>query len=78
MATAGDQSMQTKHLDPDKLESYEDWEGNNAAFMCPMCGKIFIVSQIIHHEKRKCPNCNKSTAYCTGGRLTGGKAYIEW
>jgi hypothetical protein len=30
--------------DPTKHELDEDWEGNNVAFTCPLCKKVFIVS----------------------------------
>jgi len=36
--------------------------GNNAAFICPVCGKVFVVSGFISNGKRICPNCKKSTA----------------
>jgi predicted RNA-binding Zn-ribbon protein involved in translation (DUF1610 family) len=60
----------------------EDWEGNNAAFTCPVCGKVFIVSamQNVHNGQRTCPNpaCGHSVGHVTGGRKNGGTAYIEW
>lgn len=57
--------MPTKALDPNNLGMDEDWEGNNAAFRCPHCTKVFIVSGTrIHGGQRKCPNCGKSTARC--------------
>lgn len=71
--------MPRKEISPDNLGKDEDWEGNNAAFKCPVCGKVFIVSAIIHKGIRKCPECNKSTGYCSdGGRKSGGNARIEW
>jgi hypothetical protein len=36
--------MPTKTLDPNNLGIDEDWEGNNAAFRCSHCSKVFIVS----------------------------------
>lgn len=43
--------------------------GNNAAFVCPICGKVFIVSAYLSAPKNEkkygeaiCPNCKKSTA----------------
>ena len=73
-------------LDPNNLPKDADWEGNNAAFTCPKCGKVFIVSWLVHHGKRRCPNkkCGKYTGYCDKkGRKevikSGGTApYIEW
>ena len=72
--------MPTKVLDPNNLGMDEDWEGNNAAFRCPHCGKVFIVSGTrVHHGVRKCPNCEKSTARCDiNGRKSGGSASLEW
>lgn len=69
--------MQRK-LDPKNLSNAEDWEGNNIAFSCPVCTKVFIVSQIVHRGNRDCPNCGKSTGVVTGGRESGGEASISW
>jgi hypothetical protein len=65
---------------PANHEANEDWEGNNVAFTCPICKKVFIVSgaPIIHNGIRKCPACGKSTGYVEGGRKSGGRAWIEW
>ena len=73
--------MPKRHIDqhgPDARD--EDWAGNNAAFTCPVCGKVFLVSNaaIIHGGERSCPSCGKSKAVVTGGRKSGGEAYIEW
>ena len=71
--------MPIKELNPHHLGLDEDWEGNNAAFRCPVCTKVFIVNSTeMHHGERKCPDCQKSTARITGGRKSGGKASIEW
>jgi predicted RNA-binding Zn-ribbon protein involved in translation (DUF1610 family) len=62
----------------------EDWEGNNAAVTCPMCGKVFIVSSFFHRGSRrregvrKCPNCGRSTARVKRGKKSGGTASIKW
>lgn len=63
--------MPFKNLDPINLGKDEDWEGNNAAFRCPECEKVFLVSEIIHQGVRKCPNCNNSTGKCLGGENLG-------
>lgn len=71
--------MPIRQLDANNLGHDEDWEGNNAAFKCPVCGKVYLVNSTrMHHEVRDCPNCHKSTARCTRGRLSGGSASIEW
>jgi hypothetical protein len=77
--------MPIKNLDANGLKQDEDWEGNNAAFTCPLCQKVFIVSDTRMHigpqkEKgyRKCPACAKSLGRVTGGRKSGGAASIEW
>ena len=71
--------MPTKQLDPLNLEHDEDWEGNNAAFKCPHCSKVFLVSGTLHKGVRKCPECGKSTGRCDiKGKKSGGTASIEW
>lgn len=46
--------MPSKSLDPYNLGDDEDWEGNAAAFTCPYCSKVFIVSGTrIHNGVRK-------------------------
>lgn len=77
--------MSIRHIDPDAIGHDEDWEGNNAAFLCPSCKKVFIVSDTRMHvgpggEKgyRECPNCRKSIGRVKGGRKSGGSASIEW
>jgi hypothetical protein len=74
-----------KYLNSNGLKQDEDWEGNNAAFTCPVCQKVFIVSDTRMHvgpqkEKgyRRCPACEKSVARVNGGRKSGGTASIEW
>ena len=75
--------MAIRNLDPYHLGIDEDWEGNNAAFRCPVCGKVFIVNSTrMHNGQRKCPGCRKSIARITGGpaagKRGGAKASIEW
>ena len=72
--------MPLKQLDPNNLGQNEDWEGNAAAFTCPHCGKVFIVSGTrIHKGIRKCPMCGKSTGCCDiKGKKSGGTASLEW
>lgn len=72
--------MPTKQLDRYHLGEDEDWVGNAAAFKCPHCGKVFIVSgSSIHKGKRDCPKCGKSTGYCDiKGKKSGGSASLKW
>lgn len=57
-----------------------DWEGNNAAFSCPVCREVFVVSAMVHEDGRVCPNpdCGKSKARVVGAKGRGGTAIIEW
>jgi Zn finger protein HypA/HybF involved in hydrogenase expression len=68
--------MPQRNVDQTRLD--EDWEGNNIAVTCPACGKVFIVSEMIHQGKRECPKCGKSTAMIQGGRKSGGTASVSW
>jgi predicted RNA-binding Zn-ribbon protein involved in translation (DUF1610 family) len=72
--------MATRSIDPDtaKHRDDEDWEGNNAAFTCPACRKVFIVSEPIHKGSRPCPRCGKSIGHINGGRKSGGSAHLTW
>jgi Zn finger protein HypA/HybF involved in hydrogenase expression len=70
--------MAIRSIDPEAQARDEDWEGNNAAFTCPVCGKVFIVSSHMHDGKRKCPSCGKSTGHVVGGKKSEGTAKIEW
>jgi len=65
--------MANKTLDRNALGQHEDWYGNNAAMRCPVCGKLYIVSEFIGKGHRQCPKCQKSTAEITNDRVT-----IEW
>jgi transcription elongation factor Elf1 len=67
-----------RHLDRNHIGTSEDWHGNNAAFTCPVCGKVFIVSGLLNRNGRKCPGCGKSTGIVTGGKDSGGTATITW
>lgn len=77
--------MLEKRLNGSNLGPNEDWEGNNAAFSCPVCKKVYIVSDTRMHlapdgtkDYRECPNCGQSKARVSGGKLSGGIASIEW
>jgi phage FluMu protein Com len=66
--------MNERPVDHTRLS--EDWEGNNIAIQCPVCGKVYIVSGLIHHGERRCPKCDKSKGVVSGGRESGGTASI--
>ena len=71
--------MPRHDLDINKLTKNEDWVGNNAAFTCPQCGKVFLVSGFIHRKGRPCPKCGSAHGKVEGGAETErGAAYIEW
>ena len=70
--------MPERTLDPENLSKSEDWQGNNAAFTCPVCTNVFIVSAAFHTKGRACPACGKSKGFVAGGRKSGGSARIEW
>lgn len=70
--------MAMRKIDPESIAQDEDFVGNNAAFTCPKCGKVFIVSGLLHKSGRACPGCGKSTAYISGGQMSNGEARIEW
>jgi uncharacterized protein DUF6697 len=69
--------MKTKELDSQNLGPKEDWLGNNAAFECPLCSKVYIASAFLKSE-RPCPGCGKSRARVTGSEGKGGKAIVTW
>ena len=76
--------MPTGNLDSSNLGQDEDWEGNNAAFVCPICRKVFIVSHTrmhigLNNEKgyRECPECRKSIARVEGGSNPEGPVRIR-
>jgi hypothetical protein len=71
-------TMQRRELDIFALGQSEDWEGNNAAFTCPLCAKVFIVSTVIHKKGRACPGCRLSTGFVKGSKVKSGAAWIEW
>lgn len=67
-----------RELDPTRKD--EERYGNNAAFTCPICGRVFLVSGLLREPggepgERRCPGpgCGKSVA-----RIQGTVATIEW
>lgn len=69
--------MPRRELDRENLATDEDWVGNNAAFTCPHCRKVFLVSGLIHRGTRSCPSCAKSTGRCEKSGKTW-QASLEW
>lgn len=65
--------MPSRPIDPRR--PFEDWEGNNIALACPVCGKVYVVSGLIHRGERRCPICNESTGRVT---IDGAHAEVEW
>jgi hypothetical protein len=63
----------------ESMELDADWTGNNAAFTCPKCSQVFLVSGIIHRKGRQCPRCNGSLGTVVGSRKKpGGSAILTW
>jgi hypothetical protein len=54
-----------RYLDKSNLGHLEDWYGTNAAVSCTSCGKVFIVSAVLHRKGRACPACGLCTATVT-------------
>lgn len=69
--------MVVRAVDPNAMRVDEDWQGNNAAFTCPACSKVYIVSGMIHKAGRNCPQCGKSKGFVRGGKGSGGSAKIQ-
>lgn len=69
---------QIKILNADAREQISDWEGNNAAFTCPRCTQVFIVSALMHPEGRICPDCGLSIGTVKGSKKGGGSAILRW
>jgi len=70
--------MAVRSIDPLHIAHDEDWEGDNAAFSCPICGKVFIVIAHAHGGKRDCPECAQSTGNVSGLSSSDRSAWIEW
>jgi uncharacterized protein (DUF983 family) len=68
-----------REIDPEAMARDEDLVGNNAAFTCPRCGRVFLVSQFLHEEAgRRCPQCGQSTGHVVGDGEDRRRAFIEW
>ena len=69
-------AMNRRYFDP--TNKSEDWIGNNAAFRCDACKRVYVVSGHLHKNGRLCPFCEGTIAHVEGrGRESGGKAWIE-
>jgi hypothetical protein len=56
----------------------EDWIGNNAAFRCDACERVYVVSGHLHKSGRPCPFCKKTVAHVEKSRGDdNGRAWIE-
>jgi hypothetical protein len=71
----------TIELNPDDFDDdwqsdkKDDWQGNNVAFTCRSCGRVFIVSEQIHSGRRKC-ECGEWEGVVQGGRKSNGYARL--
>lgn len=72
--------MPVKKLERDSDDRHNEWVGNNAAFTCPVCNNVFLVSGYLNPRGRKCPSCNKALGRVQGRDKKGRKAHaeIEW
>ena len=77
-AGSAEAGIAVREIAPNAIRLDEDWESNNAAFTCPQCKKVFIISGMLHKSGRDCPNCGQSTGRVRGGKDSGGSASIEW
>ena len=66
---------QVRELDKDSLNDDEDWNGNNAAFTCPHCSNVFVVSGYKNPHGRRCTSCKKSKGVVA---KDGTSARLEW
>ena len=70
--------MPVRQMNLNAMLANEDWHGNNAAFTCPCCDRVFVVSGFLQDGVRRCPHCGLSEGRVQGGRQSGGTAEIEW
>jgi rubrerythrin len=63
-----------KKLVKGKPGHLDDWNGNNIALSCPVCGKVYIVSGQHDRNGKECPNCGKSKGFVD---IHGTEASIE-
>ena len=71
--------MTFKPLDPKKSDSNADLDRNDAAFLYPHCGKLFLAYTTAGPMgKKKRPRCGESIDCCTmKAKRSGGNAIVE-
>ena len=57
-----------RELNKANLALTEDWYGDTAAVPCYACGKVFVVSKILHRKGRACPACGVTRALIAKSR----------
>jgi len=70
--------MARREIYPEAIAMDEDVLGNNAAFTCPKCGKVFLVAAFPPEKKdigRPCPRCGGPRGFPPADSQ---RAYIEW
>jgi hypothetical protein len=73
--------MPERDIDPASPDRDEDWYGNNAAFTCPACSQVFVVSGYLDRDEgRRCPRCDSAKGYVRGSssKAPDSRAWIEW
>ena len=55
--------MTIRHLSRGDPARDADLHGNNAAFTCPECAQVFIVSWFLDRQGRPCPGCGTVTGH---------------
>ena len=71
--------MPTRYIDREAIGHDEDWQGNNAAFTCPACKKVYIVSAHMHAGGRDCsPECGQSRGLVVSGKDSDGTASFTY
>ncbi len=57
-----------RELNKQNLALTDDWYGDTAAITCHACGKVFVVSKILHRKGRACPACGVTRALLAKSR----------
>lgn len=56
---------QVEKIEISANDQKNDVHGNNAAVTCPVCGKVFIISDFLDKGVRVCPQCKLATGHIT-------------